>query len=150
MKRYQKWLLIPAIIIIAISILSGFSNPDAEKEAKKLLHMRTDLLQKAFYQQISLEEVEKKLSEIESYPLLTEDIHSLREWDASQLDLVKQMNIVSFKQEKNFMNYLTYKADIYWDMISLDENYTMKGRYYIVLKKENDQFKLSAFDPINK
>lgn len=148
MKRYQKLWIIPAVIVIAVSILSGFSNPSAEKQAKLLLVQRTEILQKSFYNQITAWDAEKQLAQIETYPLLTEDIHSVRDWEATQLDIVKKMHIVSFRQEKNFLSYLTYTADIYWDMSGLSGNYTLKSSYYVVLKKENGQFKLSAFDPI--
>ena len=149
MRKYKKFLVIPAIIVIAVSIFSGFSNPDVDKIAMNLIKERTSILQKSFYGQMSLQDAEKKLYEIETYPLLSQDIQSVREWETGELDIIRRMNIATFEQEKNYMNYLTYRAVIYWDMTGLSDNYTVKGTYHIVLKRENDQYKLSVFEPID-
>jgi hypothetical protein len=150
MKRYKKLLAVPAIIVIAVSVLSGFTSSDADQIAINLIKERTNILQKSFYGQMSQQEAEKRLSHIQTYPLLSQDIQSIREWEASELDIIRKMNIAEFEQEKNYLNYRTYKAVIYWDMTGLKDNYTLKGTYHVVLKMENDQYKLSVFEPIDE
>ena len=150
MNRYKKFLMIPAIIVIAVSILSGFASPDADKIAINLLKERTNILQKSFYGQISLQEAEKRLSHIQTHPLLSQDIQSIRDWETGELDIVRRMNIAELEPGKNYLNYRTYKAVIYWDMTGLSGSYTLKGTYHVVLKRENDQYRLSVFEPIDE
>jgi len=147
MKRKYNLLVLPAVVIIAISIFSGFTGQSDTDYVKSLLEQRTDVLQKGFYGQTLLDETEKKLVEIETYPLLTEDIENLREWEASELDIVNQMNFIKVEKTHNFLRYKTYNVTISWDMRSLSENYTMRGDYYVVLKKDGLDYKLSQFNP---
>jgi uncharacterized membrane protein len=150
MKKYKKILVVPAITVIVVSILSGFASSDTDKTAINLIKERTNILQKSFYGQMSLQEAERRLSHIQTYPLLSQDIQNIREWETGDLDIIRRMNIAEFEQEMNFMNYITYRAVIYWDMTGLSGNYTERGTYHVVLKRENELYKLSVFEPINE
>ena len=150
MKRYKKFLVIPAAIVIAVSVLSGFTSPDADKIAMNLIKERTKILQKSFYGQMSLQEAERRLTHIQTYPLLRQDIQSIRAWETGELDIVRRMNIAEFEEQMNYLNYRTYTAVIYWDMTGLSNNYTIKGTYHVVLKRENGRYRISVFEPIGE
>ncbi|QHI73747.1 hypothetical protein [Aminipila terrae] len=148
MKKYYHLLTFGAIIIIIISVFSGFSNPVEEDIVKELLEQRTSIMQKAFYNQITKERAEAELERIETYPIITDDIKQLRQWDSTDIDVVKKMSITNIKTEKNLLEYMTYRVDIIWEMSGLSEDYFMEGGYHVVFKKINNQYKLSCFDPI--
>lgn len=147
MNLNRNYLIFPAIIVIIMSVLSGFTNQSNEVNVENLVTNRAHIMQRAFYNQISLQEAETQLAEIEVSPILTEDITNLRNWENQDLDVVKKINFISIEQKKNFMGYLTYNASISWDMCGLSEDYTMIGDYYIVLKLIDDKYLLSKFEP---
>ncbi|MHC1722284.1 MAG: hypothetical protein AB9836_03650 [Aminipila sp.] len=148
MKKYYHLLTFGAIIVIIISVFSGFSSPVKEDIVNDILEQRTSIMQKAFYNQITKEKAEAELEKIETYPIVTEDIKQLRQWENTQIDVVKKMNITNVKLEKNLLEYMTYRVDILWEMSGLSEDYFMEGSYHVVFKKNNDNYKLSCFDPI--
>lgn len=148
MKKYYHLLTFGAIIVIIISVFSGFSNPVEENVVKDILEQRTSIMQKAFYNQITKEKAEADLEKIETYPIITDDIKQLRQWENTQIDVVKKMSFTNVKLEKNLLEYMTYRVDILWEMSGLSEDYFMEGNYHVVFKKNNDNYKLSCFDPI--
>ncbi len=148
MKKYYHLLTFGAIIVIIISVFSGFSNPVEEDIVKDILEQRTSIMQKAFYNQITKEKAEADLEKIETYPIITEDIKQLRQWENTQIDVVKEMSFTNVKLEKNLLEYMTYRVDILWEMSGLSEDYFMESKYHVVFKKNNDNYKLSCFDPI--
>ncbi len=147
MKKYDKLLILPAIIIIVAGIFSGFSNQSSDDVAERLLEKRTEILQNAYYGEIEKDQAEKDLSQIETYPLLTEDIENLRDFDASQLDIVKSMEFVSVKQESKMFDYISFSILIRWYMSGLSSDYVSDNEYSVILKDTNDGYKLSEFNP---
>jgi hypothetical protein len=91
LKKYYKLLIFPALIVIIAGIFSGFSEQSCTKIAESLLEERTRILQMAYYDRIKLDEVEEMLKQIETYPLLSEDIAYLRAAEPTELDIVKSI-----------------------------------------------------------
>ncbi|MBN7772541.1 hypothetical protein [Clostridium aminobutyricum] len=150
MKKYSSLVVIMALLIIIISVFSGFADPSVsgDSNVEQLLQQRTSILQKAFYNQISKEKAEEALEKIETYPLITKDIEELRDWDNTEIDVVNSMKFLDIKQEKNLLEYSTYKVKILWEMSGLDKDYTMEGNYNIVLKKSDGLYKISCLNAI--
>ncbi len=147
MKKYYKLLILPAIIIIIAGIFSGFSEQSCDAVAENLLEERTTILQNAYYGNIEPEQVEKNLSRIETYPLLSEDIGNLREADPCQLDIVKSMEFIEVEQEKKMFDYISFHMKIRWYMSGLSSDYISDNEYSVVLKSNKDGYKLSEFNP---
>jgi len=147
LKKYDKLLILPAIIIIVAGIFSGFSSQSNDDVVECLLEKRTEILQNAYYGKIEKGQAEKDLSQIETYPLLTEDIENLRDFDASQLDIVKSMEFVSVKQESKMFDYISFSILIHWYMSGLSSDYVSDNEYSVILKDTNDGYKLSEFNP---
>lgn len=145
MKK-RNLLVIPSILIIVLSVFPGFASRSAEQQIEYLIEQRTEIMQDAFFGDITIEEAETALAGIETYPLLTDDVYSLRSWDAAQLDMVRDMHILNITHEKSFMIYLTYDVDIIWDMSGLSGNYTSEVSYYAVAVKDGENYLLSKFD----
>ncbi len=148
MRKYYNCIVLCAVVVIIVSVFSGFSKPEQTDVVKNMLEQRTNIMQKAFYNQITKEKAEEELEKIETYPILTEDIKQLRQWENTQLDIVKKMNFNDIKLEKNLLEYMTYRVDILWEMSGLSEDYFMEGSYHVVFKRINNEYKLSCFSPI--
>lgn len=149
MKKYSSLIMIIALLVIIISVFSGFSNPSSpDNNVEQLLQQRTSILQKAFYNQISKDKAEEELEKIETYPLITSDIEELRDWGDTEMDRVNSMRFLDVKQDKNLLEYSTYTVKIMWDMSGLEKDYSMEGTYHIVLKKCEEQYKLSCLNAL--
>lgn len=147
LNKYDKLLIFPAMIVIIAGIFSGFSNQSYDQLAKEILKERTEILQNAFYGKIERHEAEEALSKIETYPLLSEDIESLKHYDASQLDVVKNMDFLEVEQVSKMFDYISFHIKIRWDMSGLSADYISDNEYSVILKSTKSGYKLSEFNP---
>ena len=145
-NKKKKVILIAGIVII-ISIFSGFTTNKQQEVVVNLLEQRTQILQQALFHEISIETAEDRLKNIETPPLLSEDIKSLREFDETDLDIIKNMTILQIDNERRILEYYTYDLNILWEMCGSESNYFLENNYYVVLKEIGGIHKLSNFDP---
>ena len=145
-NKKKKVILIAGIVII-ISIFSGFTTNKEQEVVVNLLEQRTQILQQALFHEISIETAEDRLKNIETPPLLSEDIKSLREFDETDLDIIKNMTILQIDNERRILEYYTYDLNILWEMCGSESNYFLENNYYVVLKEIGGIHKLSNFDP---
>lgn len=147
MKKYHKLLILPAFVIIIAGIFSGFSEQSQEQVIKDLLMDRTKIMQRACYGKIEMDRAEKILGRIETYPLLSEDIQNMRNLEASDMDKIKSMEIISIKQKMKMFDYTSYDIEIRWIMDGYEEEYVYENEYSIVVKTSNKTVRLSEFNP---
>ena len=150
MKKYYKIFILPAIIIIIAGFFSGFSTQSCSQIAENLLKERTKILQQAYYGRIEIDQAEKYLSRIETYPLLSEDIGNLREADPTELDMVQSMDFIDVNQESKSFHYVTLNMKIRWHMSGLESDYACDNQYLVILNFTNSGYKLSEFNPKQK
>lgn len=148
LRRYHNWLALPALIIIAFSLLSGFSNETKPESIESQLLQRTTIMQACMEGMASYGETEKKLSRIETQPLLSEDIRNLKNLADSDFDRVHRMHIVSVENKRNILGNSTYAVRIKWDMEGPEGKYTTEGDYSVVTQKVGEKYLISKFDPI--
>lgn len=149
MKRYGNLFLVPFIIIIAIIVFSGFGHASNTGIVKDLLVERTSILQQSYYGQLEIGEAETRLYTIETQPLLESDILMLRNSDSTQIDVVRNMEVISIKQTTKLYDYLTFQGEIQWYMTGYNGDYIETVEYNIVLKTFGNSYKLSDLYPIN-
>lgn len=139
--------MIPAVIIIVGAIFSGFSVQSQESKVKELLAERTTILQDAHYKKAEKTGVIKRLSKIETYPLLSKDIQGLEEIaDACQMDIVKSMEIKKVENKMKMFNIVSFDVSIDWSMSGLSGDYMTDGEYSVILKTDGEDYKLSEFN----
>lgn len=148
MKRYKKLFFFPFIIIIIITLFSGFGHNSNPQIMKELLEKRTSILQQSYFGQIKIEKAEEQLAEIETQPLLGSDIMNLRNKVPSEMDMIEDMKIDSLREITKFYSYLSYQSEITWYMKGLNSDYKQTIKYHIVLKNLDGKYKLSEFKPI--
>ncbi|MCI8631346.1 MAG: hypothetical protein HFG67_03610 [Firmicutes bacterium] len=148
-RKYYNLLFVPAVLVIFFTLFSGFAGHNENEEIKYILKERTRILQDCYYGLIDEEKAESELSAIETYPILSEDIKGLREWEGTEVDIVEKMIFTSLEKKHSILGSDTYETEICWEVSGLGEDYTMTSRYYIVIKKDNDKLVLSNFTPID-
>lgn len=148
MKRYYKFFILPASILIIVGIFSGFSEQSYIKMAESLLEERTMVLQMAYSGRIELDKAEEMLKQIETYPLLSEDIAYLRTAEPTQIDTVKSMEFVETYQKNELFGYVSLNTNIRWNMKGLGTDYVSDNEYSVILKTTKSGYKLSEFNPI--
>lgn len=147
MRKYYKLYIVPAIIIIIAGFFSGFSEQSYEQIAENLLKERTQILQAAYSGKLEIKQAESRLSQIETYPLLSEDVGNLRDLDATELDVVKSMEFIETIQEKKMLQYVSLSVTIRWYMSGLESDYVSDYDYSVILKTTRDGYVLSEFNP---
>ncbi|HML37326.1 MAG TPA: hypothetical protein PKA19_07905 [Bacillota bacterium] len=147
MKRYYKLLILPAIIVIIAGFFSEFSEQSYEQLAQSLLKERTNVLQNAYYGKVERELAEDYLDKVETYPLLSEDISSLRDSEATEMDRVRSMEFSEIKQESKQFPYVALSVTIRWHMSGPESDYFSDHEYSVILKSTNNGYKLAGFDP---
>lgn len=148
-RKYYNVLLVPALLVIFFTLFSGFAGRDENEEIKYILRERTRILQDCYYGLITPESAESELADIETYPIISEDIKGLREWEGTEVDIVERMIFTSLEKKHSILGSDTYETEICWDVSGLGEDYTMTGKYYVVVKKEPGKLILSNFTPID-
>ncbi|MBE6030907.1 MAG: hypothetical protein E7225_04865 [Clostridiales bacterium] len=143
-----NFLIIPSIIIIVLSILPGAGSVLKEDILKSLLIERTSVLQDYYFGMVSKEETYNKLLDFETYPIITEDIESFDDHIDTDFDRVIKMSFEDIELKSSFMGYISYEAEIVWDMRSPEGEYRTSGRYHVVLLDEGDRIFLSKFELI--
>jgi len=144
LKKYYKILVIPAMIIIVAGFFSGFGSQSSSVE--DLLRERTTVMQNAYYGKIDMEKAETRLKEIETYPLISEDIQSIRDLKSTEVDMVRSMDFLSVKKTSKLFDYISYEVEIQWDMKGLNENYISTNKYTVIMKSQDDKVKISEFN----
>ena len=149
MKTYSNLFLIPFVLIIFFSVFSGFTKISDSFLVEELIRERTNILHGVYFNEIQPEKGEQLLYEIETQPLLASDIKTLREYADTDMDLVKDLEILVLEQTSGLYGYKSYRADILWHMRGLDGDYIQSVDYGIVLKKSGSGYKLSEFNATN-
>ena len=144
-KRHCNLLAVPAAAVIVFSLFSGFSAGDPEYRAEALLKTRTEIFKSIIHKEISPQEAEKQLRAIEAESLLADDIMSVREGDMQALWASSRLKVKELKKKKKFFEYYTYDGKI----VST-ENASPAGSFYnIVVKEDDDEFKITVLEPSN-
>lgn len=147
MRRYYKLLIVPAIIIIIAGFFSGFSNQSSKQIAEDLLTQRTDVLQKAYFGKTEMDQAEKYLNKIETYPLLSDDIGYLRNSQDTDMDRVNSMTFLDIKDESKSFHYVCLSVKIRWHMRGASSDYVSDNEYTVILESTKNGYKLSEFNP---
>ena len=146
MMLHHKKLMLPSLIVIAVSLFSGFGVQEQENKVIQLLEDRAFILQQAYYGEIDFNEAEERLYQIETQPLLKEDLQSLRTTDFCEMDIVKKLEVKELQPKMTMFDHMSFQGKLLWYMEGVSGDYMYEGDYFILLKSYSDQWKLSQFD----
>ncbi len=148
LKRRHNWLALPALIVIVICFFSGFSSEAEPASVSDKLQERIQIMQQCLEGTITYNEAERRLSHIETQPLLAEDIKSLKSSVDTDFDTVHNMYIVEAEEKRNILGNCTYEIAVKWDMEGPMGRYITEGTYNVVTQKTGQKYLLSKFDLI--
>ena len=144
---HYKKLMIPAAAVIAANLLAGASVRSESDLMTQLLKERTVTLQQAYDRTLTPDQAEERLQEIETQPLLREDVKTLREFADTELDFVEGVEIRKLKVCFAVFGKKGYDAEILWYMNGMNGRYLQEQDYYILLDGSGKRPRLSKFDP---
>lgn len=148
MKSFSTLYFIPSVLVIALSLLPGYSFRTDMTIVEDLLRERTAILKEAYYDQINIEETERRLYQIETQPLLSSDIETLRQSKETEYDMVRDLTVVSVKKITKLYNYLSFQGELLWFLEGPEGNYTEVQAYGIIVQDLGTSYKLSEFYPL--
>ncbi len=143
MYRYYKFLVIPGLLVITACLFTGFGSANQEGLVKQLLDQRTNILQQAYFGQLDQGQAEELLAKVETQPLLSQDVNTLRASEPTDFQRVNSMELRQLEKKVQMMSYLTYDASIRWYLNSPEGSAVEDGNYQLVLKYSGDSYKLS-------
>lgn len=155
-------LLFLALITLMMHVHSIFANErveylktkefekEFEKERQIIQHLfaeRAALWNQLYQEPKDLIKYSQKLEEIVAEPLLTFDKEAFRDAVECPTDLEKVMGVEVFNIENAAYGRTGMEAevDVLWKMEGLDGKYEEQIRYRVILKKENESWKLSDY-----
>ncbi len=150
MKSFSHLLLIPFTLIIFFSVFSGFTPASDTMLVEELVHRRAEILQAVFFREMEPEKGEQLLYEILTQPLLASDVRNIRNSTDTDLDSVKDMEILMLEQTSGLYGNKSYRGQILWHMKGANGEYIQTVEYIIVLKKSLGEYKLSEFSPVER
>lgn len=145
--NYRK-LMLPSVIVIAVSLLTGFGVQEKRDTVASLLTDRAFILQQAYYGEISADDAESQLRKVETQPLLKEDVTRLRTADFSELEIIEKLEVKDLQQKMTMFDNISYQGHLTWYMRGMEGNYITESDYYILLDSGSGKWKLSQFSPI--
>ena len=156
LRSITSCLIFIFILATVILSLSGFQNKRIDnrvisstesKEIEHLLTERSRTLQDIHFKGLDREQGLALLSNIESYPLLTEDLSLIGSYKDTDMDIVINMALLSIEKISNVKYGDTFSARIKWYMNGLSGNYTCEQTYTIRTTQYNNNRKLVSFTP---
>ena len=125
-KRYLKWILITAAVCIIGLALTGAAGTHEARTVKKLL--------------------EKRSAVMETGRLYTKDISALREYEDTDLERIRKMDIVSIEKKSRIYDRMTFCIKIDWTIAGMDGVENITREYLAGVDVSNGDYRLISFE----
>ena len=147
MKKYHlKWLALAAVCCIAAFILMGAARDPQQQMVENLLKTRTDVMENVLFGKITYEEGKEQLKEIEGETLYRKDLQSLQQYEATDLDRVLDMEILSFVRKSDLYGIMTFATELRWTCEGYEGVYHETGKYQISVAEKEDRYRLISME----
>ena len=127
-KRYLKWILITAAVCIIGLALTGAAGTHEARTVKKLLEKRSAVMESVLFGEITYEEGEKQLRQIETGRLYT------------------KMDIVSIEKKSRIYDRMTFCIKIDWTIAGMDGVENITREYLAGVDVSNGDYRLISFE----
>ena len=145
-KRYIKLILITAAVCIIGLALTGAAGTHEARTVKKLLEKRSAVMESVLFGEITYEEGEKQLRQIETGRLYTKDISALREYEDTDLERIRKMDIVSIEKKSRIYDRMTFCIKIDWTIAGMDGVENITREYLAGVDVSNGDYRLISFE----
>ena len=139
MKMERAAILTICTSLVAASLLSGFGDSMSNRSVPELLRQRADIIQMVWYSEVTPEEGEELLKQIETHPLLSSDVMWLRRAEEGMdFAYVLDMEVVDWKQTSHSLAGTCYLAEIRWELEEYNRHVTEQRSYRIRTVQNSD------------
>lgn len=145
-KRYFKWILITAAVCILGLALTGAAGTHEARTVKKLLEKRSTVMESVLFGEITYDEGERQLRQIEAGRLYTEDISALREYEDTDLERIRKMDIVSIEKKSRIYDRMTFCIKIEWTIAGMDSVENITCDYLAGVDVSDGDYRLISFE----
>ena len=112
----------------------------------KLLEKRSAVMESVLFGEITYEEGEKQLRQIETGRLYTKDISALREYEDTDLERIRKMDIVSIEKKSRIYDRMTFCIKIDWTIAGMDGVENITREYLAGVDVSNGDYRLISFE----
>ena len=137
-KRSETAILGLCAALITAGLFSGFGRSE-QQSVQELLMRRSDIIQWVWYSELTPEQGEEMLKEIETHPLLGEDVAWLRKAEEGMgFAYVLDMEILEWNRTSRSCSGTCYTAEIRWQLEEYNQHVTEEYSYRIRTAEKND------------
>lgn len=114
MNSFIKWIFITATIFFLISVCSFAGEQTAEREVKKLIVKRADVMESVIFGQITYDEGCRQLKEFETGSIYEKDVSNLKKYINTDLSKIQKLEFVSINEKTRMYNKISFEVEILW------------------------------------
>ena len=144
--KYVRLILSFAVVCLAVTALTGLREDPAERAVKELIEERTAVMENVLRGKITRGEGLERLVEIERDDLYARDANILREYEDTDCDRVRDMNIISLERKSSMYETFSFKAEIERICLDHEGEYISREEYHIGAVREGDEYRLISMN----
>ncbi len=144
--KYLRIACVSVLICIILVTLLGAADDPESADVEQLLIKRTDIMENVLSGNISLEEGEIQLKEVETGKLYSDDTKNLADNMNCEHNKVIGMKIKELERTSRVSHLMTYHGSIIWKCSGINGIYVQKCSYNIGVDDSNDEVKLVSFE----
>ena len=145
MNKLVKWTCITASLFVLMSVISYAGETPAEREIKKLINKRTDVMESVLFGQITYEEGCRQLKEIEIGSLYDEDVEQLRVYRNSDCAKTERTEFINVKQKTQMYDKTSFEVKIKWTEYYGQQRCSNLCIYDVGAQVRDGDYKLTTF-----
>ena len=134
-----------AVCILGLA-LTGAADTHDTRVVKKLLEKRSAVMESVLFGEITYDEGEKQLRQIEKGRLYTKDISALREYENTDLERIRKMDIVSIEKKSRIYDRMTFCIKIDWTVAGMDGVENITRKYLAGVDVSDGDYRLISFE----
>ena len=148
-KRLRTAAILAAIL--GVAVLFSAVSPGSKGLVRSAICQRTEVMNDYFSGELSYKDACRSLRDTESGVLLEEDIASLTDFFATDIEKVCGYKINNIEINYEDEDIICAFVSMDWAVISMDELYRssgieeVTGNYSVILEKDGDAYRLAQF-----
>lgn len=145
-KRHLKWIGAAAAICIVGLTLAGAADNSETGAVKNLLEKRTVVMENVLFGKITYDEGKSQLSQIEKDKLYNDDLEALSQYEDTDLEAVKKMEIKKLEKKSRIYDIMTFDCQIEWTISGMEKIYKEVYEYQVGVDVNGGDYRLVSFE----
>lgn len=143
-----RWICILTALCILGLILMGAASDTESASVKKLLEKRTAIMDNVLSGNITYEEGAGQLKRIEAGKLYNDDLQSMKKYMNTDIETVKEMEVIDIKKESQIYGTMTFSCEIRWVYEGINGTDEMICEYTAGVDRNGGDFRLVSFTAV--